>query len=176
MMLRAHRSHMPHQHRTGILTFQYSRWTEARLARSHDKDRTGLPAGSRPAANRANPASAPQTGQAPQPPPLRKKLTAPARHFTSSASPSAPAAGSAPPLRATLSTTRNLPAKARSHKMPTANRPRQSHRHRRLARISPGQRPVWKSPAIELEPITCRLTGGLYRAERSAPADHREPA
>ena len=32
------------------------------------------------------------------------------------------------------------------------------------------------APAIGLEPITYRLTGGLYRAERSAAADHREPA
>jgi hypothetical protein len=32
------------------------------------------------------------------------------------------------------------------------------------------------APAIGLEPITCRLTGGLYRAERSAVADHHQPA
>ncbi len=39
---------MPHQHRAEILTFPHSHWTEARLARSYDKNRPGyLPAGNR---------------------------------------------------------------------------------------------------------------------------------
>jgi catechol 2,3-dioxygenase-like lactoylglutathione lyase family enzyme len=42
-------------------------------------------------------------------------------------------------------------------------------------RIHPAQG-YFSAPAIGLEPITCRLTGGLYRADRSAAADHRQPA
>jgi hypothetical protein len=40
-----------------------------------------------------------------------------------------------------------------------------------------GQEPALDvAPAIGLEPITCRLTGGLFRRERSAAADDRRPA
>jgi hypothetical protein len=38
---------------------------------------------------------------------------------------------------------------------------------------TPRSGPYHWAPAIGLEPITCRLTGGLYRRERSATTDHR---
>ena len=155
---------MPHQHRAEINILPHSGSTEARLARSHGKNRTGyLPVhgrqatASEPSQRAADRVSAAISAS------LRKKLTAPARHFTSRASPAASSRGGPlAPLRATLSTTRNLPGKARSHKIPTANRPHQSHPRRRLLRISADQKPDSYAPAIGLEPSSYRFSEGLY--------------
>jgi hypothetical protein len=95
-----HKPHMPHQHRAEILMFPHFCWPEARFVCFHDRNRPyNLPVCGRQV-TATNPASAPQPGRAPQSSPLRKRLTAPTRHFTPLA---ALAAGASLPSQATPS-------------------------------------------------------------------------